>query len=213
MTCLNEPYQPMSVERVVAIPSTRAYELRSAVNGRDYRLFITLPERYSADNSTRYPVLYVLDGNGSFPIATEAHRLKEEVIPFVDARLRTTSDRGLWGHSFGGLFALYVLFEQPELFARYAINSPSLWWNQRESIAREAAYARTHDSLPAHVFLSFGADEGPELFSSFVSTLKGRGHRRLELSSHVFEGETHASVVPATFSRSFRFLYPKPTRP
>ena len=59
----------------VAIPSTREHELRSATNGRQYQLFISLPEGYAAGDTTRYPVLYVLDGNMSFPLATEAHRL------------------------------------------------------------------------------------------------------------------------------------------
>jgi predicted alpha/beta superfamily hydrolase len=269
--------------RTVAMPATREYVLRSAINGRPYRLHIALPEGYADTDTTRYPVLYILDGNLSFPIATAAHRLlrifgevpeviivgvsydaatfmdtfasrwsdytpsrdsasdasfarqylaarpgeqlrsggaaaflrvlKQEVLPAVEARVRATSDRGLWGHSFGGLFALYVLFEEPGLFARYSINSPSLWWNQRESIAREAAYARTHVALPARVFLSIGDGEGPALFETFTSTVAGRGYRQLELQSHVFEGETHTSVVPATFSRSFRFLYPATKRP
>jgi predicted alpha/beta superfamily hydrolase len=134
--------------------------------------------------------------------------LREEIIPFVDLRLRTTGDRGLWGHSFGGLFALYALFEQPDLFARYAICSPSLWWHKREPVAREASYAGAHTSLPARVFLSVGAQEDYKLFDDFVATMRSRMYKQLELSSHIFEGETHASVVPTTLSRALRVLYP-----
>ena len=35
----------------------------------------------------------------------------------------------LWGHSYGGLFALYVLFTRPELFSHYIAADPSLWWH------------------------------------------------------------------------------------
>jgi len=35
----------------------------------------------------------------------------------------------LWGHSYGGLFALHVLFTQPDAFARYIVGDPSTWWN------------------------------------------------------------------------------------
>jgi predicted alpha/beta superfamily hydrolase len=35
----------------------------------------------------------------------------------------------LWGHSYGGLFALHVLFTQPDAFARYIVGDPSAWWN------------------------------------------------------------------------------------
>jgi predicted alpha/beta superfamily hydrolase len=261
----------------VAIPGTRAFALESMINGRDYRLLVALPESYADGDTTRYPVLYVLDGNTLFGLATDTHRalrifqevadvvivgigydagffmdtfvsrwtdytpsrdisadtsfarrflsdraesvlrsgggaqflqvLRQEVIPFVDARFRTTRDRGLWGHSFGGLFALHVLFEQPDLFARYAISSPSLWWNQQEMIAREANYARDLKALSGRVYLSVGSQEDQQLFETFTATLRARGYEHLELASHVFEGETHASVVPAAMSRSLRFLH------
>lgn len=35
----------------------------------------------------------------------------------------------LWGHSYGGLFTLHVLFTQPDAFARYTVGDPSTWWN------------------------------------------------------------------------------------
>lgn len=35
----------------------------------------------------------------------------------------------LWGHSYGGLFTLHVLFTQPDAFARYIVGDPSAWWN------------------------------------------------------------------------------------
>lgn len=34
----------------------------------------------------------------------------------------------LWGHSYGGLFALHTLFTQPDAFARYITGDPSAWW-------------------------------------------------------------------------------------
>ncbi len=36
--------------------------------------------------------------------------------------------QALWGHSYGGLFVLHVLFTQPEAFDRYVAVDPSLWW-------------------------------------------------------------------------------------
>src|SRR5438105_305897 len=59
----------------VAIQSSRQYEFHSKRTGRDYRLFVSLPESYSASDTIHYPVLYVLDGNGFFGLATETHRL------------------------------------------------------------------------------------------------------------------------------------------
>lgn len=50
----------------------------------------------------------------------------------LDPRRRT-----LWGHSYGGLFALHVLLRRPRFFSRYAAADPSLWW-QDGFILREA---------------------------------------------------------------------------
>jgi len=52
----------------------------------------------------------------------------------LDARRRT-----LWGHSYGGLFALHALLRRPQLFSRYAAADPSLWW-QDGFILREAEH-------------------------------------------------------------------------
>jgi predicted alpha/beta superfamily hydrolase len=44
--------------------------------------------------------------------------LEHEVIPFVDRTYRTIpSDRGLLGHSYGGLFAIYALEQTAGAFS------------------------------------------------------------------------------------------------
>ena len=40
-----------------------------------------------------------------------------------------------------------------------------------------------------------------------AETLSAREKRGLELTSHIFEGETHLSVIPATMSRGMRVLF------
>ena len=60
--------------------------LRSAVTGRDYLLLVSLPRGYSSSGKTRFPVLYVLDGNDEFARAVEAqHKLQgaHEVPPLI----------------------------------------------------------------------------------------------------------------------------------
>lgn len=43
------------------------HDIRSSVNHSDYRLFVSLPDRPTNDTA-RYPVLYVLDGELNFPL-------------------------------------------------------------------------------------------------------------------------------------------------
>ena len=44
----------------------------SDVNGQTYRLYVALPDGYAADDTTHYPVLYILDGHFGFPAAYSA---------------------------------------------------------------------------------------------------------------------------------------------
>lgn len=66
--------------------------------------------------------------------------IESAVKPAVKARFPqvTVTREALFGHSYGGLFALHALFTRPELFDCYIASSPSIWWNDR-FIEQEAA--------------------------------------------------------------------------
>lgn len=154
----------------------------------------------------KIPVAMVRSGGG--PAFLDV--LRKDVIPFVDSAYRTTGDRGLSGHSLGGLFTAWALFTAPDLFQRYGINSPSLWWHGSEMFAAESTFAKTHGALPAHVLLTVGAKEGASMvppMERFAKLLGSRGYRGLVMDTVVFEGETHTSVGPAMMARTLSVLY------
>lgn len=137
--------------------------------------------------------------------------MQEEIMPFVEAHYRVSPDRALAGHSFGGLFAAYVLLIHPELFGRYLISSPSLDW-AGGAIAREEAryFAAGHRELPARVFLSAGGDEPDAMVpdvKKLAATLESRGYKGLQVTERIFPEETHLSVIPFAISRGIRVLY------
>ncbi len=137
--------------------------------------------------------------------------IRKEIIPFVDKNYKTTKDRGISGHSFGGLFVGYCLLTVPDLFQRYGINSPSFWWNKKEMFGLEKEFSKRTQSLPVKVFMSVGSLEGNAMtpvMTAFADSLKSRNYQGLSLTTHIFEGETHMSVVPAMISRTLRVLYP-----
>lgn len=63
----------------------------------------------------------------------------QQVLPAIRSRVRCDPARStLWGHSYGGLCALYALFTRPQLFTRYAAADPSLWWHDGFLLSVEA---------------------------------------------------------------------------
>src|SRR5690349_11196279 len=54
----------------VPIANSELRSIRSSIIGQDYLIKIRLPETY-VDNSSVYPVLYLLDGDHAFAMATD----------------------------------------------------------------------------------------------------------------------------------------------
>ncbi|MGD2132370.1 MAG: alpha/beta hydrolase-fold protein [Maricaulaceae bacterium] len=136
--------------------------------------------------------------------------LSEEIIPLIESAYRTNGDRTLGGHSFGGLFAGFVLLEQPELFDRYLISSPSFWWDDYMMIEREARVAEANDDLAARVFMSVGGAENEGMLRSkreFEAGLRARGYDSLVIETAEFDGADHMGAVIPAFMNGVPFLY------
>jgi hypothetical protein len=124
--------------------------------------------------------------------------IRQELMPLMESEYRVdAADRTLLGHSWGGLFALYALFHQPELFQRYVVVSPDLTFDY------EQKYAEQHDSLPVRMYLASGASEldedGLSSFSSFISTLESRRYAGFTLTHQIIANCTHCAVVAPAF--------------
>lgn len=138
--------------------------------------------------------------------------IREDIIPFIDSTYKTTKDRGISGHSVAGLFTAYSFIYGYDLFNKYGINSPSLFWNNNEVIDKMEIFIKTNKSLEADLFISYGALE-PEIISSsvqsFLSVLNQHKNKRLSIKAKVFEEETHTSVVSTSLTRTLKVLYGK----
>jgi len=76
---------------------------------------------------------------GATPI--EGYGGADEFLDFIQGPVRSAvqehlpkisfSREALYGHSYGGLFALHALFTRPKAFDCYIASSPSIWWNSR----------------------------------------------------------------------------------
>ncbi len=142
--------------------------------------------------------------------------LKDELFPLIDGRYRTDpTDRGLGGHSFGGLFTNYALLTEPGLFRRYWIGSPSLWWNGQEIFATVAPARGRSPHAGGRAFLTVGALEADLMVPPMrrMAALLRQGFPALTVGSMVYPDETHLSVIGGAISRALRFLYARPTVP
>lgn len=138
--------------------------------------------------------------------------LEHEIIPLVERSYRTIpTDRGLLGHSYGGLFALYALEERPGLFHRIIAASPVAGWDHDLLIK---AIPEKLAKLPHPVRLDLSAGDEGELeillaaqtvaFAKVLDALKPAG---LEYRLTLFPGENHNSVRPVSFPHGLYWAY------
>lgn len=134
--------------------------------------------------------------------------LDDAVLPMLRERYRV-SETVLVGHSFSALFGVHVLLNTPEMFERYLLASPSVWWDDEVMFRVEADHARTHDDIAATVFMSKGSLETDEYshHKEFHDQLASRDHPNLDLHWEQFDGENHLSVVSTAVNRGLRVLF------
>ena len=135
--------------------------------------------------------------------------LTDEVIPFVEGQYPADPEgRTLLGSSASGHFAVYALLTCPTPFRRFVIGSPGRWFDHLGDLAD--AWLLPHGESPRQLFLSVGALEEEWQITGtrrIGDELRTRLGGRLEVISHVFEGERHYSVLPFHASRGLRAVF------
>ena len=135
--------------------------------------------------------------------------LIDELCPFIEQEYRTNDLRILVGHSFGALFVLDTLLEQPSAFSSYLALSPSLWWDEKAMIDRFNSVQRGHDMFQRHLYLSMGEEDESmnTTFEEAYWAIKKKAPSDFRWSRELFLGEDHWSVVPAATNAALKDLF------
>src|SRR2546423_7704372 len=80
--------------------------------------------------------------------------LRDELIPAVEARYRTTAERAIVGESLAGLFIVETFLVEPRLFDHYVALDPSVWWNGGALVDSAPARLAALDSAPRTLYLA-----------------------------------------------------------
>lgn len=142
--------------------------------------------------------------------------IKQELIPLIDREYRTDpAKRILAGHSHGGLFTVFAMFQEPGLFSSYIASSPSLNFAENAMFSLESEYAKNHKRLQAHVYLSAGeleeANDDTTLTDMyrFAALLESRKYKGFSLTKHVFLDNDHCEVTAPAFQAGLKMALKK----
>jgi len=143
--------------------------------------------------------------------------LVDNLRPQLAAKYRFSGEHALFGHSAGGMFAAYALFQRPGAFDKMIIGSPYLQGVRGAVFAAEASYAIRAKDLNVALFLGAGDREVDEYFlaisgivssmTRFSETLRLRQYPSLTLETRIFAGEDHYTAVPRIVGEGIRHLW------
>jgi tetratricopeptide (TPR) repeat protein len=152
-----------------------------------------LTPRMSSDTTTAFPTAGGADAFLRF--------FREELIPHIDTAYRTAPYRIIVGHSFGGLFAVYALLKQPDLFHAHIAISPSLWWDEEAVIGTAERFFGDGDGDGAadrsgFLYMTMGNEGGQMLAGAWgvARVLETRAPDAFRWGFDVLDREDHGSV-------------------
>jgi len=136
------------------------------------------------------------------------HVLRDEIIPFAEQRLPIDNRRrGLAGHSYAGLFATYSFAEAPDLFDRYMVLSPALWFDGGKTY--DVAFKPSERRRA--VFLAADTPRNEDRSQMARDTMRLAdaltGLPNVDVSRATLVGETHNSMVEPAAMRGLLALY------
>ena len=119
---------------------------------------------YSPTDGGPYGVMVPADPRFQFGGAPAFLKfLSNELKPAIEDRYPVDPDNSsIIGTSFGGLFCSWLLLSRPEIFQRYILCSPSIWWHNEMIWDWENQYAAAHQDLTATAFVTAGGFETVE---------------------------------------------------
>lgn len=134
---------------------------------------------------------------------------KEELIPFIKKNYRTNDFSVLYGHSVGGLFTMYALFNYPDLFTAYIAGSPWFQTNDQYWLKNIDKMAKVRDLTDKFLFMTVGKAEAQLTIDTYTELEKWMNNHPLDgltWKSMRMEGD-HGSMVGRNIYDGLTFIF------
>jgi predicted alpha/beta superfamily hydrolase len=141
---------------------------------------------------------------------SEAFRkfIREELIPQVKQRYRTTDESAIVGESLAGLFVMETFLVEPELFGTYIAIDPSLWWNDRKLIRSAGLHLRKNPDLVKVLYFASSDEKEIENDSQALSDVLAKDSPpKLAWHYEKMPEEKHSTIFHPAALKAFRSVF------
>jgi predicted alpha/beta superfamily hydrolase len=208
--------------------------VHSSILNEERPIYVSLPPGYDTLTSN-IPVIYVLDAEYRFGVAhsiqsyfyittkipkailvgianpsTEA--LSEELFPLIEQKYKAKPKRYLAGHSHGGVFVIYTLLNNANLFEGYIAIDPSLKhiYNDRDTLLNQELTSKKLYLASSDVAYGYLEDVAADMQADFA-IFKNHLYQTREKNKLNFKidhiNDDHGNSYIQGFSRGLRYLF------
>lgn len=137
--------------------------------------------------------------------------MKNELFPFIETNYKADHhNRTLMGCSLGGLFTLYTLFTQPELFSGYTAASPAIGWDREVLYKYENTFRQKTLAHAVRVYMTVGdVERSRPAYEKFAGKMKTGQYKNVSLHSKILENTGHSGTKSETYGRGMQYVFEK----
>jgi predicted alpha/beta superfamily hydrolase len=141
---------------------------------------------------------------------SEAFRafIRQELMPQVKARYRTTNEAAIVGESLAGLFVVETFLLEPGLFDTYIAFDPSLWWNNQKLVNDSAERFRAWPKLGKTLYIASSDEKGiVEVTRRFANILSKDAPPSIHWRYEEMPDEKHSTIYHPAALKTFRAVF------
>lgn len=132
--------------------------------------------------------------------------IRNELMPQIKRRYRTTDERAIVGESLAGLFVVETFLLEPDLFDTYIAFDPSLWWNNQKLVGDAGRLLRSDPKTGKTLYLA-SSDDDRETTQRFADVLGKEVLPGLRWHYEKMPGEKHSTIYHPAALRAFRAVF------
>jgi predicted alpha/beta superfamily hydrolase len=142
------------------------------------------------------------------------HFLRDELMPQIRKRYRTTEETAIVGESLAGLFVVETFLLEPGMFDTYIALDPSLWWNDKALVKGAAERLRARPALEKTLYMATSDEKQiVEDANQFSEVLTKSAPPRLHWHLERMPEEKHSTIYHPAALKAFRSVFAPPKMP
>jgi predicted alpha/beta superfamily hydrolase len=132
--------------------------------------------------------------------------INSELVTLIDSTYPANSERCIIGHSAGGLFAIYALENQPDLFNSFICIDPSLWYDEQSCVKAMSKFLKDNKGIKKSIFVSLSKEKEMGVFP-FIEVLEKYAPEGINWDYIHYKNETHNSLGFKSICAGFEMIY------